>query len=113
MRIHAFFLGLLFISHPIFAETLSSEEDEKTAVKGYPVTMTFGSDYNEFDAKVVEAMLNDACKPLTVKWEPRFENGILIEANGEKTGATQRSYAAVLAETICLIDDDKDAITRP
>ncbi|MEM0912415.1 MAG: hypothetical protein AAGJ37_15680 [Pseudomonadota bacterium] len=45
-------------------------------MKGYPVTMTFGSHYDEVDVESIEMVLNDACKPLTVKWNPEFENGI-------------------------------------
>ncbi len=54
------------------------------AAQGKPVTMTFGSHYDEIDVRHVQVMLDERCD-LNVKWEPGYENGILVESNGKKS----------------------------
>ncbi len=61
--------------------------------------MTFGSRYDDVDVNSVRLALPE-CQVIA-KWKPEYENGILIETNGEKAGATDTGYAAALASKMC------------
>lgn len=73
--------------------------DLPQALKGHPITMTFGSHYNVQDVEIIQGMVkNCKIRPL---WKPEYEQGILIESNGEKRGATNRISAAGKAIQMC------------
>jgi hypothetical protein len=75
------------------------------AALGKPVTMTFGSHYDEIDVKTVRMALTEC--PLSIKWKPAYENGILIETDGKKAAATDTGYAAALASHMCLPENSE------